>query len=98
ISMNLTSHLLTPAKAFSVICAIALGAIALTNIAASAAPTETSPTAATTTQQKQFTTPKEAADSLIAAAESFDVSALKEILGPEGEDLVSSSDPVMDKN
>jgi hypothetical protein len=49
-------------------------------------------------QQKKFATPKEAADSLVAAAESFDVNALNEILGPEGKDLVSSQDPVMDKN
>ena len=49
-------------------------------------------------QQKQFDTPKQAADSLLQAAEAFDVAALKEILGPDGADLVSSEDPVMDKN
>jgi DUF2950 family protein len=48
--------------------------------------------------QKAFATPKEAADALIQAAGSFDVSALKQILGPEGEDLISSEDPVRDKN
>jgi hypothetical protein len=54
--------------------------------------------AASSTNQKQFATPKEAADSLVAAAETFDVAALKEILGPESEDILSSGDPVMDKN
>jgi len=49
-------------------------------------------------QQKQFNTPKEAADSLIQAAASFDVVALKEILGPDSADIVSSDDPVGDKN
>jgi len=49
-------------------------------------------------QQKQFNTPKEAADSLIQAAASFDVAALKEILGPDSADIVSSDDPVGDKN
>ena len=49
-------------------------------------------------QQKQFNTPKEAADSLIQAAGSFDVNALKEILGPDADDIVSSQDPVGDKN
>ena len=48
--------------------------------------------------QKSFATPKEAAEALIQAAEKFDVAALKEILGPDGEDLVSSDDPVQDKN
>lgn len=48
--------------------------------------------------QKQFNTPKEAADSLVQAAESFDVNTLKEILGPESSDVVSSKDPVEDKN
>jgi len=48
--------------------------------------------------QKQFATPREAADALIQAAGNFDVPALKEILGADGEDLVSSEDPVQDKN
>ena len=50
------------------------------------------------TNQKQFNTPKEAADSLVQAAESFDVNALKEILGPDSTDVVSSEDQVQDKN
>jgi hypothetical protein len=37
-------------------------------------------------------------DALVQAAEAFDVSALKEILGPDSTDLVTSEDPVMDKN
>lgn len=48
--------------------------------------------------QKGFDTPKLAADALIQAAESFDVAALKEILGPGSEDIVSSEDAVQDKN
>lgn len=48
--------------------------------------------------QKTFATPKEAADALVQAAASFDVPALKEILGPDSEDLVSSEDSVQDKN
>jgi len=49
-------------------------------------------------QQKQFNSPKEAADALIQAATSFDVAALKDILGPDAEDLINSEDPVADKN
>ncbi len=48
--------------------------------------------------QKAFATPKEAVEALIQATENFDAPALKEILGPDGEDLVSSEDPVQDKN
>lgn len=48
--------------------------------------------------QKEFKTPKEAVESLAKAAESFDVAALKEILGPDADDIVSSEDPVQDKN
>jgi Protein of unknown function (DUF2950) len=48
--------------------------------------------------QKQFDTPKQAADALIQVAANFDVAAAKEILGPDGDDIISSEDPVMDKN
>ena len=60
--------------------------------------TKTDAAAVSDSKQKQFNTPKEAADSLVQAAESFDVSALKEILGPDSTDVVSSEDPVADKN
>ena len=48
--------------------------------------------------QKQFDTPKQAADALIQVATNLDVAAAKEILGPDGEDIISSEDPVMDRN
>jgi hypothetical protein len=48
-------------------------------------------------QQKTFKTPDEAAKALIAAAERYDVPALKAILGPDGEDLVVTEDSVQDK-
>jgi hypothetical protein len=47
---------------------------------------------------KAFDTPQQAADALIHAADPYDVPALKQILGPDGIDLVSSQDPVNDKN
>ena len=47
--------------------------------------------------QKQFDTPQQAAASLVQAAAAFQVPALKEILGPDSEDIVASKDPVMDK-
>ena len=49
-------------------------------------------------QPKMFDTPEQAADALIAAAETYDVPQLLAIFGPDGEDIVSSADPVGDKN
>jgi hypothetical protein len=49
-------------------------------------------------EQKGFDTPQLAAEGLIQAIESFDMSVLKNILGPGSEDLVASEDPVQDKN
>ena len=48
--------------------------------------------------QKEFDTPKQAADALVQVASNLDVAAAKEILGPESEDIVASEDPVLDKN
>ncbi|MGE5277120.1 MAG: DUF2950 domain-containing protein [Acidobacteriota bacterium] len=62
------------------------------------AQSKSKPAAPAAVRQRTFDTPKAAADALIAAAESYDVPALKEILGPEGEDIVATSDPVQDKN
>src|SRR5262245_2490356 len=53
--------------------------------------------AAHSKKQKQFSSAKEAADTLLRAAEAFDVAALREILGPDAADLISSVDPVSDK-
>jgi DUF2950 family protein len=48
--------------------------------------------------QKAFATPEEAAQALIQATKTYDVPTLMEILGPDAKDLVSSEDPVKDKN
>jgi Protein of unknown function (DUF2950) len=74
-------------KFTSVICAVATY-ITLTAILCSAGAAE----------QKQFDSAKEAADALIEVAASFDPAAAKEILGPDSDNLVSSEDPVQDKN
>lgn len=47
--------------------------------------------------QRSFTTPQKAAEALIKAAQDYDVPDLLEIFGPDGEDFVSSADPVQDK-
>ena len=48
-------------------------------------------------KQKEFSSPKEAADALLRAADVFDVDALSEILGTDAADLIASADPVADK-
>src|SRR6266436_2817599 len=62
-----------------------------------ATPSKSNAASAAQPGQKQFDTPKQAADALIQVATNLDVAAAKEILGPDGEDIVSSEDPVMDK-
>jgi hypothetical protein len=70
----------------------------LTILTFAAAQTETNPARLPQTSPKLFGTPKEAADALIQAATDFNVLALIDILGQNGEDLVVSGDPVRDKN
>lgn len=47
--------------------------------------------------QRAFDTPQQAAEALIQAAASYDISELLEIFGPDGKDFISSADPVRDK-
>ncbi len=47
---------------------------------------------------KAFATPDDAAQALVKAATSNDVPALLEILGPDSKDLLTTEDPVEDKN
>jgi hypothetical protein len=62
-----------------------------------ATPGEKAAPAAVPPKQKTFDTPEQAAESLVQAATAFEVPALKEILGPDGADIIGSEDPVMDK-
>jgi hypothetical protein len=48
--------------------------------------------------QRIFASPEDAVGALVAAAEKYDVTAFKEILGPDGVDLVVTQDPVQDRN
>ncbi len=48
--------------------------------------------------QRTFASAQAAAEALVAAAEKFDVPALKSIFGPEGIDLVVTGDEVLDRN
>jgi hypothetical protein len=48
--------------------------------------------------QMTFSTPEAAVESLIKAASDYDVPALQKIFGPAGKELISTADPVQDKN
>jgi len=91
-------------KAILIACSVAVASMVLTHSASIATPghagfqASQAAEGASQSPQKTFTTPKEAADALIQAAASFNVPSLKEILGPESADLVSSQNPVQDKN
>jgi Protein of unknown function (DUF2950) len=87
-------NLTTSAKLFMIVFAI----VCVADLSLPAATETKKDSSAATSQQKQFNTPKEAADSLVQAAASFDTNALKEILGPDAAEIVSSADPVADKN
>jgi len=54
--------------------------------------------AGTPSAQETFAAPEQAVQALIQAAEQFDVPALKRIFGPDGVDIVTTSDAVQDKN
>jgi DUF2950 family protein len=89
-------NIVTSSKICLNVCAIAISC--LLGGAVNAAPTKPDAVAASQPKQKEFDTPKQAADALIQVAANFDVAAATEILGPDSEDIVSSEDPVMDKN
>ena len=91
--MKMNSLINRYARVFSVV----LASLVVASLHAASA-TKKEASSAPQTQQKQFNTPKEAVDSLVQAAGSYDVAALKEILGPDSADVVSSEDPVQDKN
>ena len=48
--------------------------------------------------QEQFDTPDDAVNALVAAAKTGDAKAILAVLGPDGEAIVSSGDPVADRN
>jgi hypothetical protein len=53
--------------------------------------------AAVTPTAKVFDTPQQAADALVAGAADFDVTALTEIFGPDGEDVVFTGEVAQDR-
>lgn len=96
--MESKPNIMTSSKFFVIACAM-VNCVFLV-LASQGAPEQKqeSTAVASQPQQKQFDTPKQAADALIQVAANFDVAAAKEILGPDSDDIIASEDPVQDKN
>src|SRR6266487_834401 len=95
--MKSKANIMTSSKFFVITCAIVNCFLFVLATQAAPEPKQES-TSAAQPQQKQFDTPKQAADALIEVAGNFDITTAKEILGPDSDDIVTSEDPVMDKN
>jgi hypothetical protein len=96
--MKSKANIMTSPKFFVIACAIVNCFLLVLATHAAPEPKQESTSAALQPQQKQFDTPKQAADALVQVAANFDVAAAKEILGPDSEDIIASEDPVQDKN
>ena len=77
-----------------VVCACLYGLVPL---AGQQSPAENTPPAASSTGAKGFDTPQQAADALVSAAEKFDEAALRQIFGPDGEDIVVTGEFAQDR-
>ena len=95
--MKSKMNIITSSKVSAIACAIVSSVVLAVTSQAAAEPKQDA-ASAPQPAQKQFDTPKQAADALIQVAANFDAAAAKEILGPDGEDIVASEDPVQDKN
>lgn len=88
--MKSKSNIMTATRIFASV-------IFLSGMVAPALPAKPEAAATPPAKQLEFETPQLAVDRLLQAAEAYDVPALKEILGPDSVDLISSEDPVKDK-
>ena len=81
---------------YAVACAC-LSATVLYSARPSTARTEPPTPATSSAGAKLFDTPQQAADTLVNAAEKFDVAVLTEIFGPDGNDVVFSGEFAQDR-
>jgi hypothetical protein len=89
--VNSTTSILFWKRLFAaVVTAALLLALVLTFVSRGGA--QTTPTA----RGKAFATPQDAANSLVDAAEKYDVAALTEVLGPNSNDIIHTGEPARD--
>ena len=96
-TMISTVNIMNDSKILLIASAILIGGF-LAPVGRAADPKPDASAAPAQAKGKEFASAKEAADALVQAAASFDQAALKEILGPDSDEIVSSDDPVQDKN
>lgn len=79
--------------------AVALGCLSASVLSGQQSPATKTPaaSASSTAGAKSFDTPQQAADALVDAAEKFDEAALRQIFGPEGEDIVITGEHAQDR-
>jgi Protein of unknown function (DUF2950) len=90
-----TSAKMSGSKRLYVFCAACLSTAAL--LIAQESKPAAAPVPAPAINAKMFDTPQQAADALINAAATFDVVALTEIFGPDGDDVVFSGEFAQDR-
>ena len=84
----------------SILCAVAcayVSAMALSFAQRSTARTVRRTPTTSSAGARLFDTPQQAADALVNAAERFDVAALTEIFGPDGDDVIFSGEVAQDR-
>ncbi len=89
------SSFISPTTLFALLMVASLCIAPMTAVARAQAQAAAQPAAQ---GPKAFDTPQQAAQELIKAAAAYDVPELMAIFGPDGEDFISSADPVRDKN
>jgi hypothetical protein len=80
-----------------VVGAVAWAFLSATKLLVAQQPAKAAPASAGVSV-KTFDTPEQAANALVAAAEKFDVDALEEIFGPDGEDIVLTGEYPQDRH
>jgi len=95
--MNATSRNRSLASLLSVSWMLVCGSLASLEVLATQQPARETLHANPAVSARTFATPDEAAAALVDAAEKFDVSALEEIFGPDGDDIVLSGEYLQDR-
>ena len=80
-----------------IVAVMAFGLVSSAGPLAKQAPSAKPAPASVAAGAKAFATPQQAADALVDAAEKFDVRALEEIFGPDGDDIVLSGEYPQDR-
>ena len=84
-------------KQVSILCVVACACVPASFLFSAQRSTAKRTPAASSAGARLFDTPQQAADALVNAAEKFDVAALTEIFGPDGDDVVFSGEFAQDR-